>query len=85
MEHLDCQVFFNYLVDEQADRLHLNSCAGIAKKEASRIEWLDYGVAVCGCAVRDGKRIVAEDIPTTRTRARTLSPPTAFRPTPAIH
>ena len=65
MEHLDCHTFFNFLVDEQADRLHLNACAGIAPEAARQIEWLDYGVAVCGCAARDGCRIVAEHIPTT--------------------
>jgi PAS domain S-box-containing protein len=62
MEHLDCQAFFNFLVDEQAGRLHLNSCAGISEEEARKIEWLDSGVAVCGCAVQDGCRIIAEDI-----------------------
>jgi len=65
MERLDCHAFFNFLVDEQAGRLHLNACAGIPPEEARRIEWLDYGVAVCGCVARDGFRIVAEHIPTT--------------------
>ena len=65
MEHLDCQVFFNFLVDEAAGRLHLNACAGIPEEEARKIEWLDYGVAVCGCVARDGARIVAENIGTT--------------------
>jgi transcriptional regulator with GAF, ATPase, and Fis domain len=62
MEHLDCQVFFNFLVDESRGRLCLNAYAGIPEEEARRIEWLDYGVAVCGCAARDGQRIVAEHI-----------------------
>ncbi len=62
---LDCQVFFNYLVDEKDGRLHLNSYAGISDEETRRIEWLDNGVAVCACAARDGRRIVAEDIATT--------------------
>jgi PAS domain S-box-containing protein len=66
MEHLDCQVFFHFLVDARAGRLHLNACAGIPEREAHRIEWLDYGVAVCGCVARDGARIVTEDIPNTR-------------------
>ncbi len=65
MEHLDCQVFFNYLVDADAGKLRLNACAGIPEKEAERIGWLDYGSAVCGCVARDGCRIVAERIPTT--------------------
>jgi PAS domain S-box-containing protein len=62
MEFLDCQAFFNFLVDKDKGCLHLNACAGIPEEEAKRIEWLDYGVAVCGCAARDGCRIIAEDI-----------------------
>lgn len=62
MEYLDCDAFFNFLVDEQAGKLHLNACAGIPEDEAKRIEWLDFGFAVCGCAARDGQRIVAEHI-----------------------
>lgn len=65
MAQLDCHAFFNFLVDEQAGKLCLNACAGIPEEEARKIEWLDYGVAVCGCAARDGIRIVAEDIPRT--------------------
>ena len=65
MAHLDCHVFFNFLVDEQVGRLHLNACAGIPIETAHEIEWLDYGVAVCGCAARDGCRIVSEHIQTT--------------------
>jgi signal transduction histidine kinase/methyl-accepting chemotaxis protein len=63
MAHLDCHAFFNFLVDERAGRLHLNACAGIPEEESRRIEWLDFGVAVCGCVARDGARIVAEHIP----------------------
>lgn len=66
MKHLNCQVFFNYLYDEQKSRLHLNACAGIPDETAKSIEWLDLGVAVCGCVARDGKRIVAENIQQTQ-------------------
>ncbi len=62
MEFLECDVFFNFLVDHQDQRLHLNACAGIPDEEMKRIEWLDYGVAVCGCAAQEGCRIVVEDI-----------------------
>ena len=62
MAYLDCQAFFNFLVDREAGRLHLNACAGIPEEEARKIEWLDYGVAVCGCDAQEGHRIVAEDI-----------------------
>ncbi|MCE5242121.1 MAG: GAF domain-containing protein [Syntrophobacteraceae bacterium] len=62
MQHLDCQAFFNYLAVAAEGKLFLNACAGIPEEEARKIEWLDYGVAVCGCAAQAGKRIVAEDI-----------------------
>jgi len=65
MTFLDCQMFFNFLVDEISGRLHLNACAGIPGETAAEIEWLDFGVAVCGCVARDGGRIVAENIPET--------------------
>lgn len=59
---LDCQVFFNFLIDNETGRLRLNACSGVSEKEAERLQWLDFGTAVCGCAARDGCRIVAEDI-----------------------
>jgi len=63
MDFLDCDVFFNFLVeDEQKGLLKLNACAGIPEEEARRIECLEYGMAVCGYAARDGCRIVTEDI-----------------------
>lgn len=62
MRVLDCHVFFNYLADGPAGRLHLNACAGIPNEEARKIEWLDYGVAVCGCVAQSGDRMIAENI-----------------------
>jgi PAS domain S-box-containing protein len=62
MAHLECHAFFNFIVDDRVGRLHLNAYAGIPDEEARRIEWLDYGVAVCGCVAQDGVRIIAEDI-----------------------
>jgi PAS domain S-box-containing protein len=65
MAYLDGQAFFNFLLDEESGRLHLNACAGIPDQEARRIEWLDPGVAICGCVASDGLRIHAENIQTT--------------------
>jgi PAS domain S-box-containing protein len=62
MTYMNCHVFFNYLVDEGKGRLHLNAFAGIPEEVAGRMEWLDYGVEVCGCAARDGSSIVCENI-----------------------
>jgi PAS domain S-box-containing protein len=65
MSYLDCQVFFNFIAGSNAGRLRLNAYAGIPAETAKEIEWLDYGVAVCGCAARDGERIISENIPET--------------------
>jgi PAS domain S-box-containing protein len=62
MAYLDCQVFFNFLADEPAGRLHLNACAGIPEEDVRKFEWLDYGAAVCGRVACDRRPIVAEDI-----------------------
>ena len=62
MTHLECHIFFNYLVDHAAGRLLLNAYAGVDEAEARRIETLEYGVAVCGCAAARAERVVAEDI-----------------------
>jgi signal transduction histidine kinase len=61
MSFLGCSVFFNFLADP-VGRLRLNACAGISPEVRRQLEWLDYGVAVCGCAARDACRIVAEHI-----------------------
>jgi signal transduction histidine kinase len=65
MKHLDCHAFFNFLLDEKTQRLRLNACAGVPPEAVREIQWLDVGVAVCGCVARDGCRIVAEDIQNT--------------------
>ncbi|MGB9978408.1 PAS domain S-box protein [Methanobacterium sp.] len=62
MKFMECDVFFNYLADEEKGCLHLNAYSGIPKEEAQRIEWLDYGVAVCGCAALESRRIISENI-----------------------
>ncbi|MEW6251919.1 MAG: ATP-binding protein [Planctomycetota bacterium] len=62
---LNCQVYFNYLLDPASGRLHLNACGGMAPADAPALESLDLGAAICGCVARDGQRIVAEDIQNT--------------------
>lgn len=62
LRHLDCYVFFNYVWDHRVSRLHLNAYAGVDTRVADEIEWLDKGVAICGCVAELGKRIVSEDV-----------------------
>lgn len=66
MTFLGCDVFFNFLVDEQQQKLHLNAYAGVSAEIAKTFEWLSFGEAVCGCAAQEGKRIVCENIPDTQ-------------------
>ena len=65
MEHLDCNVFFNFLVDDERKCLRLNAYGGIPDEAAHRLRFLDFGSAVCGCVAKEARRIVAENIPTT--------------------
>ena len=46
----------------QTPCLHLNAWGGVSADQVARVEWLEFGSAVCGCAARDACRIVAEDI-----------------------
>jgi PAS domain S-box-containing protein len=65
MEHLECHIFFNFLVDDEMNCLRLNAYAGIPAEKAREIQLLDYGVSMCGRTARDVCRIVAENIPAT--------------------
>jgi signal transduction histidine kinase len=62
MQHLDCQLFLNFLADDQQEKLVLNAWAGISVEDSRRIEWLDYGSAVCGCVAQAGSPAVIEDL-----------------------
>ncbi len=62
MAFLKCDLFFNYLVDEEKQRLHLNAHAGISRKAAKEFEWLNFGEAICGLAIQRGKRIIYTNI-----------------------
>ncbi|NLV32833.1 MAG: GAF domain-containing protein [Acidobacteria bacterium] len=63
MEYLSCQVALCFLADERSGRLRLAVALGVSRGERERIEWLDYGQGISGVAARDGRRVVAENIP----------------------
>src|SRR5512145_30222 len=50
MERLDCQVFFNFLMDDSASNLHLNAWGGVQERAAAEMEWieLDAACSICG-------------------------------------
>jgi signal transduction histidine kinase/DNA-binding response OmpR family regulator len=59
---LDCQVFFNFLVDDEENRLNLNTYAGIPEEEADKIATLDFGEDLCGHVAREGRKIIVEHV-----------------------
>jgi PAS domain S-box-containing protein len=65
MNFLECDVFFNFLIDAQKGKLHLNAYSGVTQKTADTIEWLSLGEAVCGCAAQYDKQTVCENIQNT--------------------
>lgn len=60
MSFLDCQAFFNYVVDEETGCLRLNACAGIPQEQAGEMEWLDF--CHCGAVAHDGERGIFREI-----------------------
>ena len=62
MGYLNCDAFFNFIVDESNGRLKLNAYAGIPPEAAAEIEWLDFGAAICGCVARDNQPIVSVNV-----------------------
>ncbi len=76
---LDCHAFFNYLVDDDLQRLHLNACGGIPEEDIKKMEWLDYGVGLCGCSARDGCRLVVDNVQDTLDQYTALVRPFGIR------
>jgi signal transduction histidine kinase len=61
-DHLGLEVYFNFLVDEESGRLRLDSSSGVDAATAARLEWLDYGQAVCGTVAATRRPMVCERI-----------------------
>ncbi|MEW6441133.1 MAG: PAS domain S-box protein [bacterium] len=61
MAHLHCDVFIHYLADTATKRLRLAACAGIPAEVARDIDWIDYGIGLCGSVALEGVPIIAED------------------------
>jgi signal transduction histidine kinase/ActR/RegA family two-component response regulator len=61
-DHLGLEVYFNFVVDEEAGRLRLDSSSGVDAATAADLEWLDYGQAVCGTVAASRQPMVCERI-----------------------
>ena len=60
--HFDLDVYFNFMVREGEDVLELASYSGIQPEEASKINVLRFGQAVCGAVAQGKQSIVATSI-----------------------
>lgn len=54
MEHLDCEVFLNVLVDDATGNLRLNACGGVAPEAKRELERLNFR-QVCTCVARNAQ------------------------------
>lgn len=59
---LGLDVYFNYLLDEERQQLHLSFCGGIDEETARAIEWLDLGCAICGIVAQQRRQIAQFDL-----------------------
>ncbi len=59
---LGLEVFLNYLVIENGEQLRLNAYDGLPTRLARTLEHLDFDNPICGCATRERKAYVIEDV-----------------------
>jgi PAS domain S-box-containing protein len=64
-------VYFNYIVDEQQQKLHLMFSGGISEETAREIEWLEIGQAICGTVTQQQCQIVHTPLATTEETSAT--------------
>ncbi len=62
MAFLDCQAFFNFIVDGPTDRMRLNVCGGILEAEAINIQNIELGCDGFCRAASGRKAIIKENI-----------------------
>ncbi|HBB32349.1 MAG TPA: hybrid sensor histidine kinase/response regulator [Cyanobacteria bacterium UBA8803] len=55
-------VYLNYILDEQKQKLHLISYGGIPQEVAQQLAWLDMGQSICGTAAEQRSQITQANI-----------------------
>ncbi len=60
--HLQLEVYFNYLFDTTSGRIQLHAYSGIDESSAQEIKWLNMGQSVCGTVAQRQQPIIAENI-----------------------
>jgi PAS domain S-box-containing protein len=59
---VDLDVYFNYMLNKQQQKLHLISYAGVSAEQAQEIAWLDLGVAICGTVAQQRRQFMQTDL-----------------------
>jgi PAS domain S-box-containing protein len=55
-------IYFNYILDEQKQKLHLIFSGGISEETAKAIEWLEIGQAICGTVAQQKCQIIQPNL-----------------------
>jgi PAS domain S-box-containing protein len=63
---IDLDVYFNYMIDQEEQKLHLLFYGGISDETARSIEWLEIGQAVCGTVAEQRCQIVQPNLQQSR-------------------
>lgn len=61
-EQIDLDVYFNYLVDENSQVMHLASFKGVSEEIAQKYECLEVGISVCGTVAQERQPIYIENV-----------------------
>lgn len=59
--HLQLEVYLNYLIDADRQMLHLNAHRGIPEQTVAQLEWLELSDAICGVVASEQRPIVIEN------------------------
>lgn len=60
--HLNLDIYFNYLLIEEEQKLKLMNYQGVSADTAEKLKWLEFGQAVCGNVALYQSSMVKEDI-----------------------
>ncbi|WP_416676819.1 PAS domain S-box protein [Egbenema bharatensis] len=61
-DHLQLEVYLNYLLDRNQQKLRLQAYQGLADEVAQRIEWIELGQSVCGTVAEQRMPFVVERV-----------------------
>jgi len=78
MADLDCQFFFNFLLDEHTGCLRLNAFTGLPEEEARKLEQLDLGQVIGGSLARSSESASASSARDLRAQLRDSYSVTAY-------